>query len=147
LTVRSDTTAPTGQSAALSGGPWYTALSVPLTLANGTDGEAGLDTSSGVVERDSAPLVAGNCDSFSGSWTQVALVAGADTTVLSGNCYRYRYRISDRVGNASAPSTPSAVAEIDTSAPSIAVGAPTAQSGAGAQWYDAGAQKLWFRPS
>ena len=35
FTVTNDTTAPTGQSAALSGGPWYTTLSVPLTLDNG----------------------------------------------------------------------------------------------------------------
>src|SRR5439155_4163612 len=63
--VTPDTAAPSGQSAALSGGPWYTSLSVPLTLANGSDAGAGIDSASGVVQRDSATLAAGSCGSFS----------------------------------------------------------------------------------
>src|SRR5207253_9430554 len=86
FTVTPDSTAPSGQTVALSGGPYFSTLSVPLTLANGTDGGAGVDATSGVVERDSATLSGGTCGTYSGSWTQVALVGGADTTVLSGNC-------------------------------------------------------------
>src|SRR5207253_2169604 len=85
---------------------------------NGSDAGAGVDASSGVVERDSAPLSDGSCGAFGGSWTQVPLVGDADTTVVSGNCYRYRYSISDNVGNQSAPSSASADAKVDTSAPS-----------------------------
>ena len=103
----SDSTAPTGQSVALAGGPYYTTLSVPLTLANGSDAQSGVDATSGVVERDSAPLANGSCGTFSGSWTTVTLVGGADTTVTSGNCYRYRYTISDNVGNQSSASASS----------------------------------------
>src|SRR5437773_1613254 len=105
FTVTPDTTPPSGQSIALSGGPFYTALSVALTLDDGSDGGAGVDPASGIVERDSAPLSGGTCGSFSDSWTQVTLTGGADTTVLSGHCYRYRYSVSDFVGNASEPSS------------------------------------------
>src|SRR5439155_2953040 len=77
VTIAADSTGPSGQSASLSGGPWYSALSVPLTLDNGSDGQAGIDATSGIVERDSATLTNGSCDSFSGSWTQVTLVGGA----------------------------------------------------------------------
>src|SRR5204863_1552507 len=95
FTVTSDTTAPTGQTVSLSGGPWYGTPSVPLTLVNGSDAGSGIDATSGIVERDSAPLTNGSCGTFSGSWTQVTLVGGADTSVTTGNCYRYRYTISD----------------------------------------------------
>src|SRR2546428_14079542 len=77
--------------------------SVPLSLDNGTDSGSGIDTASGVVERASAALTAGSCGSF-GSWAPVSLSAGADAGVLSGNCYRYRYLISDKVGNQSSAS-------------------------------------------
>src|SRR5439155_19547651 len=86
--------ASTAQGVDLAGGPWYTALSVPLTLAGGSDTGAGVDAASGVVERDSAPLTGGTCGAFSGSWTQVALVGGAARTAVSCHCYRYRYRVS-----------------------------------------------------
>src|SRR5262249_25607632 len=117
ITIVADSNAPSGQSVALSGGPWYTTRSVPLTLANGTDAETGVDVASGVVERASAPLSAGVCGSF-GAYTPVTLRGGADTTVQSGSCYRYRYTISDRVGNQSAPSAASATAKVDTTGPS-----------------------------
>src|SRR5262249_38300702 len=117
LTLTPDSTAPNGQTIALSGGPYYTSLSVPLTLGNGSDAGAGLDTASGVVQRASATLSAGNCGSF-GSYSTITLSGGADTSVLAGNCYRYTYTIADNVGNQSAASTASADAKIDTSAPS-----------------------------
>ena len=71
-----------------------------------------------VVERDEAPLDNGDgtCGTFPGSWSTVTLVGGADTTVASGNCYRYRYPLSDNVGN-QATSGASATAKVDTSAP------------------------------
>src|SRR5262249_52880076 len=48
----------------------------------------------------------------------VTLVAGADTSVTGGTCYRYRIRVSDNVGNTSANSSSSADAKVDTTAPS-----------------------------
>ena len=103
LTLTNDTTGPTGQSAMLSGGPGYSTLSVPLTLANGSDAGVGVDSSTGVVERASAAAANGSCGSF-GSYSVVTLTSGADTTVSTGNCYRYRYLISDLLGNQSASS-------------------------------------------
>src|SRR5262249_19985032 len=60
-----------------------------------------------------------------------------------GHCYRYTFTIADNVGNVSSPVT--AVAKVDTQAPNISVDAPTALSGTGAQYYDAGSKTLFFR--
>ncbi len=146
FTVTADTTAPSGQSVALSGGPWYTTASIPLTIANGTDSGSGLDTSSGDVDRQTATLSNGTCGTF-GSWQHITLTGGADTSVTSGHCYHYRYSISDKVGNVSDFSATSADAKLDTSAPPIAVDAPTAAGGSGAQHYVAGSKTLWFNPA
>src|SRR5207302_3589234 len=124
-TVTPDTTAPTGQTVALGGGTYYTTLSIPLTLGNGSDSGSGLDASSGIVERDSASLSGGSCGSFSGSWSTVNLVGGADTSVTTGHCYHYRYKISDNVGNQSSASSTTADAKVTTAFPSVSVTAPT----------------------
>ena len=155
LTLTNDTAGPTGQSVALNGGPTFTTLSVPLTLVKGTDAGAGVAGGSGVVERASATATAGSCGSF-GSWAPVTLVGGADTSVATGNCYRYRYTISDVLGNTSSPSAPSADAVVDASSsssssspaagstPAVAIGQPTEISGAGNQYFSSGT--VWFRP-
>jgi Chitobiase/beta-hexosaminidase C-terminal domain len=120
ITISGDSTAPSGQTVALGGGPWYTAASVPLTIGQGTDGGAGVDTARGIVERASATLGNGFCGTF-GPFAAVTLSSGADTGAASGSCYRYQYKASDRVGNVSGASTASADAKVDTSAPSVPV--------------------------
>jgi hypothetical protein len=121
LTLATDTTAPTGQSVALSGGPWYTTTSVPLTLNGGTDTGSGVDPARGAVERASATLMNGVCGTF-GTFAAVTLSGGADTGVSSGNCYRYQYKAGDRVGNVSSTaSAASADAKVDTTAPTVPV--------------------------
>jgi hypothetical protein len=116
FTVTPDITAPSGQTVTLSGGPGYSALSVPLVLGNGTDTGSGLNSSSAVVERASATLSNGTCGTF-GSFAAVTLSAGADTTVASASCYRYQYKTADNVGNVSTASAPSADAKVDTTPP------------------------------
>ncbi len=116
FTVTPDSSVPTGQSVALSGGPYYTSLSVALTPTDGSDTGSGLDTSTRVYERDTGTLSNGACSGFPGTWGTT--VSNPDASVVSGNCYRYRLKISDRVGNQSAASSASADAKVDTSAPS-----------------------------
>jgi len=141
FTVTPDASAPTGMSASVSGG-YVTSTSVPVTLDNGTDTGSGVDAASRVVERDEAPLDNGDgtCDAFPGSWSTVTLTGGDDTTVVSGTCYRYRLRISDRVGNEDV-SAAGATVKVDTSAPaapSLGFSAFTNASASGST--------LWFRP-
>jgi hypothetical protein len=116
VTIGADSTAPTGQTVVLSGGPWYSIASVPLTIGQGSDAGAGVDSARGIVERASAPLTNGVCGTF-GTFAAVALTSGADAGVASGSCYRYQYKATDNVGNVSTASAPSADAKVDTTAP------------------------------
>ena len=149
FTLTSDTAAPTGHSVSLAGAgaPYYGSLSVPLTLVDGGDGAgSGLDTASRLVERESGDLAADACTNWSGSWSTVTLSGGADTTVASGKCYRYRFSISDNVGNQSAVSATSADAKVDTGDPSVSVSSPTEVTGLAAQYYDGATKTHYFRP-
>ena len=128
FTVTPDTAPPAGQGVDTDNGPYYTTLSVPLTLLDGSDAGAGVDASSGVVQRESATLSNDNCVSWSGSWADVTLVGGADTSVAPDRCYRYRYFVSDNVGNQSAPSPDSSIAKVDVDAPATADDAPAGWS-------------------
>src|SRR5439155_9858942 len=97
FTVTPDTQGPTGGSIAYADG-YRTSESVALTLFKGDDDLAGIG--SGVLERSSAPLSAGDCGSF-GAFTMIAAeppFGTSDATAASGNCYRYRYVVSDEVG-------------------------------------------------
>ena len=142
VAITADSSAPTGISATVAGG-YYTSASVAVTLSNGSDTGSGIDAASGIVERDEAPLDNGDgsCDAFPGSWSTVTLSGGNDTTVVSGNCYRYRYLLSDRVGN-QATSGASATAKVDTSAPA----APSLSYGSLANAAVTG-DTVYYRPS
>jgi hypothetical protein len=134
FTVTPDTTAPSGQTAAIVGGPWFTSTSVGIATTNGSDAGSGLATGTALLERASATLANGTCGSFgayAGSFTS------PDTTVVSGRCYRYRYSVADKVGNRSAP-VATTVAMVDTttpSAPALTFSALTHASAAGSTLY------------
>src|SRR5439155_14043620 len=98
--------------------------SVQLTLNDGADAISGVDHSSGLVEREDGSLSNGSCQSWSGTWSPVTLSGGADTTVQTNRCYRYRYSISDNVSTLSAPSAVTADAKIDATAPVTSDDAP-----------------------
>ena len=79
-----------------------TTASVALITVDGTDALSGVDPASGIVKRDSTTLntATGLCGTFPGTFgTTVARVGGADTSVANGYCYKYRYLVSDTVGN------------------------------------------------
>ena len=114
----SDTSLPTGMSASVTAG-YFTALSVPVTLANGSDTGSGVNAGSGMVERDETPLdnSDGTCDAFPGSWATVTLSGGNDTgwSAASATATATRSRTTSATR---APRRQSATAKVDTSAPS-----------------------------
>ena len=116
----SDIVAPSGGSITYANGLLNSA-SVPITTVNGSDGASGINTATTTIRRDFAPLITATetCGTFPGTYaTTVTLVGGSDTSVTSGNCYRYEYLVSDKVGN-QAVDTSTSVARVDTDGPQV----------------------------
>ena len=112
-----DTEAPLGASVDYTAG--YDADGrVQLTTVNGSDALAGVNSSSGVIERDVVPLAGKTCGTFAGAWE----AAGNPDTLAPDTCARYRYRISDRVGN-EAVFESQKVVKFDTTLPGNVTGA------------------------
>ena len=112
-----DTTAPTGQTRRpRRRAPGTPPSPSPLTLDNGTDAGAGIDTSSGVVERDSATLTDGTA-APSAPGRAVTLAGGADTTVTERQLLPLPLHASPTASETPAAVRASADAKIDTSAP------------------------------
>jgi hypothetical protein len=104
LTFVADQSPPSGGTISYPTG-LTTVPSVPITTTNGTDSGSGVNALSGVITHAQVPLNT-STDSCTGAFpntyaTTVTLVGGADTSVVNGYCYQYRYSVSDNVGNAS----------------------------------------------
>ena len=118
--VNIDKTAPTGGSIDYTDG-YFTSTSVPLTVGDGTDSNSGISTSTRIFQRQSASLLLGICGIY-GSFLPITPTPNpsypsfTDTTVVSGNCYKYEYQVSDTAGN-QATYTSGNAARIDTSNP------------------------------
>ena len=99
LTFTLDSTAPTAGSISYLDG-YQPGHSVPVTFAAGTDGGSGIATRQ--LQRDSAPLIGATCGTwvgFSNRGPDSPTSIFTDSAVVAGNCYMYRYVVTDRVGN------------------------------------------------
>jgi len=123
ITLKDDTTAPSGQTIALTGtsSPYFTSASVTFALTDGTDngGGSGLDTSSRTVTRETGTLANGSCSGFAAdAWT----FTSPDTSVSGGHCYRYTFAEADKVGNLAAGVQ--VTAKVDTADPAASLTDP-----------------------
>jgi hypothetical protein len=126
-TANVDNTPPSGGSISYTDG-YYTSLSVALSLSDGSDGGSGLFAAMDSLQRASSALSSNVCTGF-GSFGSITKTTN-DTSVASGNCYRYHYQVFDNVGNAvTYTPSPASTAKLDTSAPTTP-GLSVASSGA-----------------
>ena len=74
---------------------------VSVAFTGGTDGDSGIGNRQ--LQRDESNFVAGACAAFPGTWTNIGPVNPtspyADSTGVTGKCYRYRLLELDRVSN------------------------------------------------
>ena len=110
----------------------YASASIPLAVT-GSDSGSGINAFSALIKRDHAPIANGACGSFMGTFSDItSSLSGSypnftDTTVSQGNCYQYKYLVSDYAGN-QASYTSSNVAEVIGSPPT-SVSASTNNAG------------------
>lgn len=123
-----DSTVPTGGSITYTDG-YYISASVDLTVGDGTDAGSGINTSTRIVQRADAILSDGTCGSY-GSFAAITPTGSypslTDATVASGNCYKYKYLVSDNSAN-QATYTSANVVKVDTGNPGTA-GTPSTTS-------------------
>jgi len=113
-----DTIAPSGGSITYTDG-YFIIASVPITYSTGTDSGSGLNNSSGKIQRASAVFTNGSCGvfgTFSDLHTGYDDSPYSDTTVVTGNCYKYQYLISDNYSN-TVTYTSGNIAKVDLQAP------------------------------
>jgi hypothetical protein len=97
LTFTNDSTAPTPGTISYPDGA--SGQSVSISLTTGTDAGSGIATRR--LQRATAPLSGGTC----GSWSGFAAIGadGPTSPYVDGSlavaCYKYRYVVTDRVGN------------------------------------------------
>jgi len=99
LTFTNDSTAPVNSTISYADG-FTSGRSVSVSFTTGTDAGSGIGTRR--LQRASAPLTNGTCDTFTG-FSNLEPVNPtspyADTNLSAGSCYKYQYVVTDRVGN------------------------------------------------
>ena len=115
-TITIDRTAPTGVTVTYPNG--YVTGSYAITTGNGSDPD--VNASTGSLERQTGDLANNACSSY-GSWT----AASSPDTLASGKCAKYRYSVSDNLGNV-AVATSSSETKSDTAAPTSTLTDPGA---------------------
>ena len=97
LSFVNDSTAPTGNIAYSNGNQTGRRVVVTFSANDGGSGVA-----SHYLQRASAPLSGGTCGTFT-SFSDLGAANPTspytDTTVTTGNCYMYKYVVTDKVGN------------------------------------------------
>ncbi|MCX6709738.1 MAG: Ig-like domain-containing protein, partial [Candidatus Woesearchaeota archaeon] len=103
----------------------YTSASTErINVSEGTDSGSGLSTAQ--LYRQSATLSAGACGAY-GTFTAIGTSTTGkttvdDTTLVSGNCYKYAYNVTDNVGNTASYTSTNEI-KVDSVAPTCSVSA------------------------
>jgi hypothetical protein len=112
LTFANDSTAPSAGSISYLDG-YQPGLSVAVTFAAGTDGGSGIATRQ--LQRSFAQLTNGTCGTFN-SFTNIGVDNPSspytDTALSNSTCYKYRFVVTDHVGNQTI-ATSSNVSKVD----------------------------------
>ena len=119
VTPTADATPPSGGSVSYTNG-YSTNPTINISFTKGTDTGSGLATASGILQQASTTLAGGACGTFSGFSTVATNPSSAYSNPVTTGCYKFRYLISDNVGN-HATYTSSSVTKVDQNSPTIAV--------------------------
>jgi hypothetical protein len=121
LRLVGDGDAPTGGFISYAGGR-HRDGAVEISTGHGDDAVSGLDEASGVVEEQDRRLVHGRCRGDWGAWH----TAAPDGSPGRAACVRYRFTVSDNVGNETTYTSDAVAKVVDALRPSAALVAPTA---------------------
>jgi hypothetical protein len=114
-----DADAPTGGFVSYSGGVHRDGR-VEVSFDPGEDTTAGVEAALGVLEEREAPLARGRCRGAWGGWHS----ADGDGSPGRPACVRFRYRISDNVGNEAVYESSTVAKVIDEKPPAVTIIAP-----------------------
>ncbi len=131
-----DNTAPTGGTATYPNGG---TPNTSVTVALGTVTDAGSGVASKLLQRNSAPLTAGTCGTFTAYSTIATNPVGTtytDSSLTMDTCYQYQYVATDNVGNqvSSVPGTNVVKVSTDVTGPTGGSVAATGLGGTGSTY-------------
>ncbi len=105
-----------------------------FVVADGTDAESGINTSTRLLERADATYTSNTCGMF-GSFSSVAISGTypnlSDATVSGSACYKYRYSVSDNAANTTTTPETSIIVRVPLTTIAITGGNNQSYGGAG----------------